>query len=208
MESRACFWALPVSAIHTGHLQTYWQNSHTHNQKTNLKRRKRKAIELNREGPTGGEKTEGVSSKTNHSKPEFWELNHPGWVTLLCGSGRWKRGQRPLWCWQTHRGAGRVWPWRTAVGGRWLPVLGVCGFGSILTEENLTGDTEWHLGLINIPVMYTIQICIWAERAGNLDKYGEFDGLTVLSTIVFQFISLLTLYKVQPSSSNIVQWCV
>ena len=67
---------------------------------------------------------------------------------------------------------------------------------------------EWRLVSINILAVCIIQICILGEHAGNLDKYGVFDGLKVLSTIVFQFISLLTLYKGQPSSSNIVQWCV
>jgi hypothetical protein len=56
--------------------------------------------------------------------------------------------------------------------------------------------------------MCIIQICILGECASNLDKYEEFDGLKALSMIVFQFISLLTLYKGQPSSSNTVQWCV
>lgn len=61
---------------------------------------------------------------------------------------------------------------------------------------------------INIPPLNVSQICILEQCNGNLDKYEAIDGLKVLCAIVFQFISLLTLYKGQPSSSNIVQWCV
>lgn len=66
----------------------------------------------------------------------------------------------------------------------------------LLTMENLIKQT-WRLVSINILAVCIIQICILEECASNLDKCGVLDGLKVLSTIVFQFISLLTLYKGQ-----------
>lgn len=83
----------------------------------------------------------------------------------------------------------------------------------ILLQGQNNGKRKIHLVKIwpvsiNISTLNVSYICILEYCNGNLDKDGAIDGLKVLSAIVFQFFSLPTLYNSQPSSSNIVQWCV